>query len=177
MPRVARTTTDALVEQRNESRLRELDRRVTTVLAQDVSWPRGLVGYVSSSTNKYPITAETALLSLTAPLYADRSYSVRAAVSCYVDGVGVGLVVPQLYAGGVAIARVGKALQPNGWVESTDLEEVYLPVADGSVFFQFNLIPDLGKTYGVFAASNYGLWMSITDTGPQTSNAAIGVVY
>ena len=78
---------------------------------------------------------------------------------------------------GVLIGKIAQVLEPFGWVEVGSIEKVYLPgVSSVDSLVVLSVEPDLGLTYGAYAAGNYPLWLSVTDTGPASS-VATGVIY
>jgi hypothetical protein len=178
MGRIARTTDDVSVGQRTEARLRELDRRVTTVLGQDTSWPRGLIGYVSSTTTKASLTAVTNLLGLRVSLTAGRSYRIASQVGLYVDGSARGTAILRIVVDGTIIGKASQVLEPFGVVEVGTIEKVLIPVASAvDVDVVLAVEPTAGLTYGAYCAGDYPLWFSITDTGPSSSVTAVGTIY
>lgn len=181
MARVARTTDTAKLDQRNESRLRELDRRVTTVLTQDTTWPRGLIGYVSSTGTKTGLVAITNLLGLTFSAQLGRTYAIRAHLGMYNEHATLrGLLHTQITIAGTRVLNSGKALEIGGWVETQFVETIYVPSADvAALDVILRVEPDLGGgfSYGIYGASNYPLWLSVTDTGPATALTATTTIY
>jgi hypothetical protein len=178
MTRIARTADGALVAQRTESRLRELDRRVTTVLTQDTSWPRGLIGYISSTTTKASLTAITNLLGLRVSLTAGRSYRIAAQLGLYVDGSARGTIGMRIVVDGTLIGKATQVVEPFGVVEVGTIEKVLIPVASAvDVDVVLSVEPTGGLTFGAYCAGDFPLWLSITDTGPSTSVTAVGTIY